>query len=108
MGRTLRQKANPRMASPPQPPSTLGSPVAKSLQPFSGNDLLSAFVGGAVWGGFALVLLGVGAWLVSVMRTRVMATATRAAIPQSTHAQHAAALLHHDEEALTSHVMPAH
>lgn len=104
----------------PASPSTLGSPVAKSLDPFTGKDLLSAFLSGAVWGGFALAVLGIGAWLVSVMRTRVMATTTRASstlfaeqrsaptLPAPSPLDFAAAVqaARDDEESLTTHVMP--
>jgi hypothetical protein len=41
-----------------------------TLQPFTQSDYLQSFFNGAVWGGFALAILGVLAWIVGVARFR--------------------------------------
>jgi hypothetical protein len=66
-------------SSSPQVIKTMGSPISNSLEPFTKSDLIGSFLTGAMWGGAAVGLLGAGAWLVSVMRTRsyVMPAAQR-------------------------------
>jgi hypothetical protein len=67
------------MTSDSLAPKTMGSPISNSLRPFSNHDLFGSFFTGAVWGGLAVGLLGAGAWLISVMRTRsyIMPTVQR-------------------------------
>lgn len=43
----------------------------KSIRPFDTYDFYESFFDGAVWGGFGLALLALGAWLISVARSRV-------------------------------------
>ena len=62
----------------PTVPTTFGSPVSKTLNPFTSSDLLQSFVSGLAWGGAAILLLAIGAWLVAVMRKRVYFTSNPA------------------------------
>jgi F0F1-type ATP synthase assembly protein I len=48
------------------------------LAPFTSSDLLGSCVAGATWGVIALALISVGAWLVQVMRQRVVIAAALA------------------------------
>ena len=41
-----------------------------TLKPFLQTDYLKSFFNGAVWGGFALAILGILAWFVGVARFR--------------------------------------
>jgi len=56
------------------PKPTLGSPVSKTLVPFSSEDLMTSFLHGIAWGSLAIALIFIGAWLISVMRQRVFLT----------------------------------
>jgi heme exporter protein D len=64
------------------PKPTFGSPTAKTLTPFSSNDLMQSFFHGVVWGSVAILLLSVAAWLVSVMRHRVFFNTTSSTLPR--------------------------
>ena len=57
---------------------TFGSPVSKTLNPFTSKDLLQSFSFGLIWGAAAILILAFGAWLVAVMRKRVYFTANPA------------------------------
>lgn len=57
----------------------VGSPISRSLAPFSSNDVVQSFLSGALWGGAAIGFLALGAWLVSIMRQRVFFTPATAA-----------------------------
>jgi hypothetical protein len=65
------QPALSSIALEPARPKTYGSPIAKTIDPFTSSDLFQSFTYGLVWGGAAILLLALGAWLVSVMRRRV-------------------------------------
>jgi hypothetical protein len=54
---------------------------SSTLEPFTQSDYLKSFFNGAVWGGFALAILGVLAWVVGVARFR---TYTGALVNQRT------------------------
>lgn len=62
----------------PQQHQTFGSPVSKTLEPFTSSDLLKSFSSGLTWGAAAILFLLVGAWLVSVMRQRIYFSANPA------------------------------
>jgi hypothetical protein len=87
------------MDSPVAVQKTMGSPISSSLEPFTNNDMIRSFLNGALWGGAAVGLLGAGAWLVSVMRTRsyIMPTAQRSA--------NGGASDHHDYDEMNTHVL---
>ena len=82
------------MSSSPHVPKTLGSPVARSLDPFTNKDLMASFISGAAWGGAAIGILGVGAWLIGVMRHRVYFSSTAARTSTSILASHTEADTH--------------
>jgi hypothetical protein len=50
--------------------NTVGSPISKTIEPFTNSDYISAFVNGIFWGAAVWGLVAVGAWLVMVMRQR--------------------------------------
>jgi hypothetical protein len=51
--------------------SELQGTLPVSIRPFDTSDFFRSFFDGAIWGGFGLALLALGAWLISVARSRV-------------------------------------
>jgi hypothetical protein len=45
--------------------------VPTSIKPFDNQDLLYSFFDGIIWGGFVLSFLALGAWIISIARSRV-------------------------------------
>jgi hypothetical protein len=70
------------MAAPPFSTGIIGS-APKQIRAFDSNDLISSFLSGAVWGGFAIGFLGIGAWIISVARKRVNFSTSNSRINQS-------------------------
>jgi hypothetical protein len=48
------------------------SSIKATLDPFTTTDLFRSFFYGSLWGGAAVGVLAIGAWLISIMRKRVV------------------------------------